>query len=153
VLEVINDCTATDLIAWTIPDVVTRVSKTDTIQNIFVSDSKAVLFGDTSYCGQRVYTFAPTYSFMTLNADDSLTLKSSDPNEVGTYIVTMTVSLLDFPLRPSVSIDFNLVIECEVFSISTVTLPPEKSSYRIGVDSQILLPFAFTEFPACGLTY
>jgi hypothetical protein len=69
------------------------------------------------------------------------------------YNYTLQVKLSDWPLQPILTKTLKVTITCKVFSITPVMLPPEKSSYRIGADSQILIPVAFTEFPACGLTY
>lgn len=131
---------------------VTRVSQTATIQDVFISDTKGNLFGKF-YCGPRIYSLAPNYSFLALTATDTVTLTSTDPLEVGTHAVTLTISLQNYPLVPAFVASFDCVIECEVFTINSLMLPPLSITYRIGIDSLLTYPVKFAATPACDLVY
>ena len=71
------------------------------------------------YCGNRKYVLSPTHSFLTVLGDD-IHLYSVDPADEGEYLVTITISLVDFPLVPSIDVKFKAIIECEVFSIDVI---------------------------------
>jgi hypothetical protein len=89
---------------------------------------------------------------MSVSGDDFV-LVSTDPNEVGTYAVTLTQSLLDFPMVPSLTTSFNAIIACRVTS-TIVTLAPNPSTrFVIGKDNAITMPFGFVETPLCGLVF
>lgn len=65
----------------------------------------------------------------------------------------LTVSLADFPTIPSIVLSIKIKIECEVFRIDVITSPAITSIYNILLDPTITMPFQFSEFPKCGLTY
>jgi hypothetical protein len=118
-LTVINDCEYSSFVTHIISDVIVVINKPATIQSLFVDDAKALLDGNSVYCGARTYSIAPLQTFMNLVGDD-LVASSTDPNEVGFYDVALTVGLQDFPMVPAFQTTFVLKIACEVTSTTVV---------------------------------
>lgn len=69
-LTVIDDCEFTNFVDQPIPDVLYIISKPAKIQSLFFDDEKAILSGVPTYCGPRVYTTSPAYSFLSFVGDD-----------------------------------------------------------------------------------
>jgi hypothetical protein len=67
--------------------------------------------------------------------------------------VVLTVGLADFPGVPQLNLPIKITIVCEVQKIDVVTAPAIASVYNILLDPAYTMPFKFSEFPLCGLTY
>jgi len=87
----------------TIPDVVYRIATATANQSLWAEDTKAIVQNNKLYCGNRKYVLSPTHSFLTVLGDD-IHLYSVDPADEGEYLVTIRISLVDFPLVPSIDV-------------------------------------------------
>lgn len=71
----------------------------------------------------------------------------------GSYPVTLTVSLPDWPMVAPITKTFEVFIYCSVTTLTENTAPAEWTDYYIGVDPSKTLPISYTQFPDCELTY
>jgi hypothetical protein len=49
---------------------------------------------------------------------DSVSVFTNDPQYINTYVVTITISLQDYPAIPSVTKTFNVIINCSVATLT-----------------------------------
>ena len=68
---------------------------------------------------------------------NTLRLKSTNVNEVGSYSIALKVKLQNYPDVPAFDTTFVATILCEVDAIERIVSPPIRSKYRIKVDSPL----------------
>ena len=98
-LNIINrdDCLNTSLTIKTISAMTNQVAATGITQDVWIADSISTSHSNLGFCGGRTYTLSPSLSFLTLSGS-TLTLFTNITGDVSSNIVTMTVSLTDYPL-------------------------------------------------------
>jgi hypothetical protein len=108
-------------------------------------------------CGPRLYSFSATLPlFASFDpALESIAISTSDPLDLGSYLITFIVTLQNYPLGPSLYKTITITIiepTCDVTLIVT-NQSPASIDYFLHVDKVKEIPFDFTETPACGLKY
>lgn len=83
----------------------TFVSGTAATQDVSFLDTISISHSNPSYCGPRTYTFSPILSFLSVSGS-TLTLSSTNPNDVSVNIVTITVALTNYSTIATVSKTF-----------------------------------------------
>ena len=97
-----------------------------------------------NYCGPNVYTFSPPLAFLTL-VGDTLTGATLNSGDISSTLVTVTVSLQDYPAivitkTLTVNVVSNCVLTGALFNASSYTL-------NLGIDIQ---PYKIPFTQNCG---
>ena len=79
-----------------------------------------------TYCGANTFAFSPAKTFLSVSGN-IISVSTSDPADVNTYSITVTVSLTDYPSIPSISKTFTITITCVVQTLSFSLVPPASS--------------------------
>lgn len=133
---------------------VAYVNQAAYLQSLVFPDSISDSHGISGYCGARTYTIVPNYPFLSVIVGSNfLSLVSTEISEVGTYPVTLIVSLTSFPLVAPLIKTFNAMIYCQVLTITPTIVPAPEVSLRIMVDDPFSTTFGFQAFPACSIIY
>jgi len=150
-LTVQSDCVNTKIIDKTLIDMTNYVSVNAVSQEITFEDTIAKLHAVPDYCGAREYSLTPALSFLTISGT-TLSLATSFVSDVSVTNVEMKVSLTSYSGVTSIMKNFVVTIKCKVLNIKA-NIAPMNSKYNIKLDPPLILPFNFTQFPACGLKY
>jgi hypothetical protein len=90
-----------------------QIAATAVTQSTPFPNTTAISKGNPTYCGANTFSFSPTKTFLTASGN-TLSVSTSNPADVGTYSINVTVSLADYPLVPSISKTFTITITCVV---------------------------------------
>ena len=151
-----NPCPLTELLDFTVDDIVIQLPASIRQPLPFVEDSNSKALGeDQELCGARLYEI--------ISSDkDKLTLEGSDlviddPTNLALntdYEITIQVSLIDYPQIDSVSATFKITRQpCELERLTipnAVTMDPIKMLYLIGTGKKDKTFEDFVQVPACG---
>jgi len=110
-------------------------------------------------CGPRTYTLNPsTYTFLTRTGSAAngnmtgnlLSVSTSNPAHEGTYAISMTVTLTSFTAI-TVTKNFNVIITCQVSSMSFNQATPISATLIVGIDTQpmTVATYSVTKSPSC----
>lgn len=134
-LEVVSDCTLTNFVDKNINDMTYGVTLTAVTQDIFFTDTIANGHGLPSYCGLRNYLLSPVKAFLSISAD-LLTIQTTDESFLGSYDITLTATLPEYPLRPAIVKNFKVHITCIAQTITFVApLIPAFTTLQVGIDT------------------
>lgn len=115
------------ILTGSVNDMAIDVGQTPDSQTLSFPNSIATGHSNPTYCGSRIYTLSPTYSFLTI-ASDVLTLSTSTVADSGTYNpVTLQVSLQDYP-SIVLTKTFTATISCNVYSLNWAPTMPTRGS-------------------------
>jgi hypothetical protein len=104
-----------------------------TSQSVAVTNSKAVSFSTPNYCGPRMVTWSPNYTFLAVDSTYStLTLSTNNVGDANIYTVTVTVSLQNYPAITPVTLTLGVTITCSVLSLAWIN-PPSNILVEPGV--------------------
>ena len=89
-----------------------------------------------TYCGANTFSFSPTKNWLTVSGN-TISVATSTWDDFGTFSITVTVSLTDYPppTVASISKTFTIVISCVVQTVSFST-SPVSTTLRVGIDTQ-----------------
>ena len=89
-----------------------------------------------NFCGVNTFSFSPTKTWLTVSGN-TISVATSTVADVGTFSITVTVSLTDYPppTVASISKTFTIVISCVVQTVSFST-SPVSTTLRVGIDTQ-----------------
>jgi hypothetical protein len=132
-VTVVSDCTISTITDRTVADMTYGVTLAAVTQNVFFLDSIATGHFDNDYCGPRTYTLSQTYPWLSI-ATDTMQVVTSDLATVGTYNLSITVGLTNYPMVPTVSKNFVITITCTVTTLAYTANPPASTSLEVGVD-------------------
>jgi hypothetical protein len=125
----------TNFVDKTINDMTYGVTLTAVTQDIFFTDTIANGHGLPSYCGLRNYLLSPVKAFMSISAD-LLTIQTTDESFVGSYDITLTATLPDYPSRPAIVKNFKVHITCTAQTVTFVApLIPAFTTLQVGIDT------------------
>jgi len=110
-------------------------------------------------CGPRTYTLNPsTHPFLARTGSAAngnmtgnlLSVSTTDPAHEGTWPITMSVSLNGFPTI-SVTKNFNVIIICQVSTMSFNQVSPIAATLIVGIDTQpmTVASYSVTKAPLC----
>jgi hypothetical protein len=97
-------------------------------------DSVSTAKINNSYCGARTYTLSQTYPWLSISSD-TMQVVTSDLATVGTYNLSITVGLSDYPMVATVMKNFVITITCTVTSMAYIANPPASTQLEVGVDA------------------
>jgi hypothetical protein len=95
-LTVSSDCVATTLLDYQVDNMYAYVGQNAFMQLLDFSDQISEDHMISGYCGSKTYTLSPDYPFLKVTGN-ILSLQSVDTTEVGTYSVSLIVTLTSFP--------------------------------------------------------
>ena len=109
----------------------TEVTQTTPFPNTVASNQS-----NPTYCGANTFSFSPTKTWLTVSGN-TISVSTSTVADVGTFSITVTVSLTDYPPPTVASISqmFTITISCVVQTVSFST-SPVSTTLRIGIDTQ-----------------
>ena len=83
-----------------------------------------------------------------------MSVQTNNSADIGSYTVSLTVSLTDYAAIASITKFFQITITCGVKTLGFVApLIPNLTTLLVGIDSQPLtVPFLTSQFPNCGNT-
>jgi hypothetical protein len=149
-ITVVSDCTITTLTDKVINNMTYGVTLTAVTQNVFFADSIATSHASSTYCGARTYTLSTTYSWLSI-ASDTMSVVTSNLPDVGTYSLSLTIGLTDYPSIATINKTFSITITCIVTSLTYTTSPPATTNLEVGVDTQPHdMNFVITKSPNCS---
>ena len=130
-----------------------KVSLAAVTQDITFTDTIATSHsGQPAYCGARTYTLSPTHTFLTISGS-TMSLSTATVTDVGTYNVSLTVSLASYSGVTSVTKTFSVTITCEVQTLTFTTAPSASTTLQVGIDAQpSSIFYTIGQTPACGNT-
>ena len=148
-----SDCVNTVIENKTIIDMSYKVSLAAVTQDITFTDTIATSHsGQPAYCSTRTYTLSPIYTFLTISGS-TMSLSTATVADVGTYNVSLTVSLTSYSGVASVTKNFVVTITCEVQTLTFTTAPPASTTLQVGIDAQPSnIAYTIGQTPACGNT-
>ena len=82
-----------------------------------------------TYCGANTFSFSPAKTFLSVSGN-IISVSTSDPADVNTYSITVTVSLTDYPSVASISKTFTITNDCAVTSL-TITSQVPNTTYNL----------------------
>ena len=150
-LTIQSDCVNTVIENKTIIDMSYKVSLAAVTQDISFTDTIATSHaGQPAYCGARTYTLSPTHTFLTISGS-TMSLSTATVTDVGTYNVSLTVSLASYSGVTSVTKSFIVTISCEVQTLTFITAPAASTTLQIGIEVQpSTIAYTIGQTPACG---
>jgi hypothetical protein len=90
-------------------------------------DASFTIGGWLTACGARVYTLSPSLSFVSVT-NNILTASPTLPTHAGTYSVSVTVKLQDYPTVPAMTKTLTLTVTCSVLAlVFAATTPSAKT--------------------------
>jgi len=110
-----------------------------------------VLHNDNSHCGNYLFVLDPVHDFLNVIGTDpfDVDLHTDDIYIAGSYPVTLTVSLPDFPEIVPVSKSFTVTLICRILSISMVKDIPPTNAFLIQATPALSIPYQITDHPLC----
>jgi len=72
-----------------------------------------------------------------------------NPDDEGTYEVSLKVWYQDFPEIETISKTFKVMVQCEILSWEIVKPLPVNVSYTILVDLELIVDYGLVAVPAC----
>lgn len=97
-VTIISDCTIATINNRVVNDMLTQIFTHGTQDVTFLTD-RGVMHSDNSHCGAYLNVLSPVYPFLSVTGSDpfALDLYTEDLAVAGSWPVTLTVSLPDFP--------------------------------------------------------
>ena len=114
VFDVRHDCTTSTITDKAIANMSFVIGTTATTQDATFEDAISTAHSNSAYCGAKVLTLTPTYSFVTISRTN-IVLSTSNPADVGGPIsMTLTVALADpnYAAVPALTKTFTVTITC-----------------------------------------
>ena len=92
---------------------------------------------------------SPTKTFLTIS-DPTMTLTTSSVADIGSYSMTLTIILTDYPTI-TITKTFTATVTCSVTTLAySAPLIAASTTIQIGIDAQpYLISFATTRTPDC----
>jgi len=125
-ITVFDPCLETDLsfgsqVLQTMTSEIAQASATQTVTA--PTNSISELKADVNLCGKYTYTLTPSHPFLTIDQTTRvMTLASSDMTKSGTYPMTLSVFLTEYPARGTLTKSFTAVLVNPCLT-ATLTLP------------------------------
>ena len=104
-------------------------------QDVTFLNERSEFYGDSTYCGNRLFTFIPSLptSYLTIDSVGGgtiLTLQTTNAADAGDHFITFSVTLASYSgIMTALTKSFTCHVICEVFSIDIVTKLPSISAY------------------------
>lgn len=119
------------------------------VSQSLTQDASFTIGGWLTACGPRIYTISPSLSFVSIT-NNILTASPTLPANAGTYSVSVTVKLQDYPTVPAMTKTFTLTVTCSVLSLGFAASTPSTKTLQLGIDAQPFnIPYAVTKSPLC----
>ena len=109
-------------------------------------------------CGPRTYSLTPTRTFLTRTGSvangfmtgNIMSVSTTNPADEGVWPQTLTVSLTQYPTI-SITKNFNVIIICQVSTMTFNQVSPITATYIVGIDTNPLtfLSYSVTKTPLC----
>ena len=82
-----------------------------------------------TYCGANTFSFSPVKTFLSVSGN-VISVSTTSLTDVGTFSITVTVSLTDYPSVASISKTFTITNDCAVTSL-TITSQVPNTTYNL----------------------
>jgi len=106
----VDPCLTTNLLLGAISDMTATVTQAAATQTFIASDSASTSASITNLCGGFTYTIT-SYTFLTIDQSTRvLTLGSSNMAHIGSYTVTLSAELINYPTTPAATKTFTAVL-------------------------------------------
>ena len=113
-----------------------QIAATAVTQTTPFPNTIATAESNPTFCGANTFSFSPTKTWLTVSGN-TISVSTSTVADVGTFSITVTVSLVNYPppAVASISKTFTITITCVVQTISFLP-SPVSTTLRIGIDTQ-----------------
>ena len=113
-----------------------QIAATAVTQTTPFPNTLATFLSNPNFCGANTFSFSPTKTWLTVSGN-TISVATSNVADVGTFSITVTVSLTDYPppAVASISKTFTITISCAVQTVSFST-SPVSTTLRVGIDTQ-----------------
>jgi hypothetical protein len=88
------------------------IRATAATQTISFPNTIATAKLNPTYCGANSFLFSPTKTFLSVSGN-TISVSTSNSADVGTHIITLTVSLADYPSVTSISRTFTITVQSD----------------------------------------
>jgi len=120
-------------------------------QDVIFTNTKASSHNDPTHCGAYKYDLNPALPFVSVTGG-ILDVYTTNRMLAGDYYtVTMSVSLVDFPLVPPIVKTISIRLICEITDV-IVTKTPASTTFEIMTKPYLSVPYLVSTFPACQYT-
>ena len=129
-----------------------QIAATAVTRLIPFTNTVATAKSNATFCGANIFSFSLTKTWLTFSGN-TISVSTSDLADAGTYTLTVTVSLADYPppVPASLSKTFTISI-CDLVQTVSFLTSPVSTTFRVGIDTQKDIYFSTTQTPACGKT-
>jgi len=141
VFDVKHDCTISSIVDRSITDMAFLIGLAATTQDATFSDVISDSHGNSAYCGAKVLTLSPTYSFLTITSPNIVLYTTNIADASGPLSVTLTVALANYP-----GILLSKTFQVTIALALDFLIAPTSQVLKVGIDAQPLdIPISMTE--------
>ena len=129
-----------------------QIASTAVTQTIPFPNTVATAQSNPTFCGANIFSFSLTKTWLTFSGN-TISVFTSDLADAGTYTLTVTVSLADYPPPAVASLSKTFTISiCDSVQIVSFSTFSVSTTFRVGIDTQKDIYFSTTQTPACKKT-